>query len=173
MSNYKQLLSSINTLIFDVDGVMTTGMVLLTADGDMLRSMHVKDGYALHLAVRKGYRIAIISGGSSQSVMHRFRTLGIQDVFLGVSNKIETFKKYLNENDLDPSTVLYMGDDIPDYEIMKMVGLAVCPADAAEEIKSISHYISSCKGGEGCVRDVLEQVMKIQGSWFNDDGFHW
>lgn len=160
-------------MIFDVDGVMTNGVVLLTADGDMLRSMHVKDGYALHLAVRKGYRIAIISGGSSQSVMHRFRTLGIQDVFLGVSNKIDVFKKYIKENSLDPSTVLYMGDDIPDYEIMEYAGLSACPADAAEEIKCIAKYISPFKGGEGCVRDVLEQVLKIQGCWFNDDGFHW
>ncbi len=173
MGNYKQLLSSIRTFIFDIDGVMTNGTVLLTQDGDMLRSMHVKDGYALHLAARKGYRIGIISGGSSASVLNRFTTLGITDVFLGISNKLAVFDKYLIDNDLEPSQVLYMGDDIPDYEVMQKVGIAACPADAAVEIKSISSYISSHKGGEGCVRDVIEQVLKMQGHWLNDDGFHW
>ena len=173
MGNYKQLLSSVNTFIFDIDGVMTNGIVLLTADGDMLRSMNVKDGYALHLAARKGYRIAIISGGSSQSVIKRFTTMGIHDVFLGVSNKIARFEEYIYAHQVDPQNVLYMGDDIPDYEIMTRVGLPVCPADAAEEIKHISKYISHHKGGEGCVRDVLEQVMKVHGTWLNDDGFHW
>lgn len=173
MGNYKQLLSSIDTFIFDIDGVMTSGIVLLTTDGDMLRSMHVKDGYALHLAARKGYRIAIISGGSSASVNNRFTTLGIIDVFLGVSNKIAVFNQYIKDNGLDPSQVLYMGDDIPDYEVMLQSGVSACPADAAEEIKGISTYISPHKGGEGCVRDVIEQVLKIRGDWLNDDGFHW
>lgn len=173
MTSYKQLLSTIKTFIFDVDGVMTNGIVLLTSDGDMLRSMHVKDGYALHLAARKGYRMAIISGGSSDSVIKRFTTLGINDIFLGVSNKLAVFNEYIAKNDIDPATVLYMGDDIPDYEVMSKVGLPVCPADAAEEIKQISKYISGIRGGEGCVRDILEQVMKIHGTWFDDDGFHW
>ena len=173
MGNYKQRLSSINTFIFDIDGVMTSGVVLLTPDGDMLRSMHVKDGYALHLAARKGYRTAIISGGSSASVIQRFTTLGITDVFLGVSNKIVVFEKYIADNNIDPSHVLYMGDDIPDYEVMQKVGVSACPSDAAVEIKGISDYISTHKGGEGCVRDVIEQVLKMQGHWLNDDGFHW
>lgn len=173
MTNYKQLLSTINTFIFDIDGVMTDGVVLITSDGDMLRSMHVKDGYALHLAVRKGYRIAIISGGTSQSVKYRFDTLGIKDIFLGISNKLAVFHQYVADNKLDPGKILYMGDDIPDYEVMREVGLAACPADAAEEIKQIATYISPVNGGHGCVRDVLEQVMKIHGTWFDDDGFHW
>jgi len=173
MTNYKQLLSAIDTFIFDVDGVMTNGVVMIMPDGDMLRSMHVKDGYALHLAARKGYRMAIISGGTSNSVKHRFNTLGIKDIYLGISNKLEVFKKYIEENQLNPEQVLYMGDDIPDYEVMQEVGLSACPADAAEEIKQIATYISPLKGGEGCVRDVLEQVMKMHGTWFNDDGFHW
>ena len=173
MTNYKQLLSAIDTFIFDVDGVMTDGTVLITPEGDMLRSMHVKDGYALHLAVRKGYRIAIISGGTSQSVKHRFDTLGIHDVFLGISNKLAVFRKYMEDNKLQQSQILYMGDDIPDWEVMREAGIAACPADAAEEIKQIATYISSTKGGHGCVRDVIEQVMKIHGTWFNDDGFHW
>lgn len=173
MGNYKTLLSSIDTFIFDIDGVMTNGIVLLTPEGDMLRSMHVKDGYALHLAARKGYRLAIISGGSSESVVHRFTTLGIKDIFLGVSNKIKVFNQYIKDNKLDPSQVLYMGDDIPDYEVMLQVGVSACPADAAEEIKAIATYISPRKGGEGCVRDVIEQVLKMRGDWLNDDGFHW
>lgn len=173
MTTYKQLLSTVDTFIFDIDGVMTNGIVLLTSDGDMLRSMHVKDGYALHLAARKGYRMAIISGGSSQSVIKRFTTLGIHDIYLGVSNKLAVFEAYAAKHQIDPQNVLYMGDDIPDYEVMSKVGLPVCPADAAEEIKHISKYISHFKGGEGCVRDVMEQVMKVHGTWFNDDGFHW
>lgn len=173
MTNYKQLLASINTFIFDVDGVMTNGVVMIMPDGDMLRSMHVKDGYALNLAARKGYRMAIISGGTSDSVKHRFKTLGINDIYLGISNKLAVFKQYVQENGLDPQHILYMGDDIPDYEVMREVGLSACPADAAEEIKQVATYISPFKGGEGCVRDVMEQVMKIHGNWFDDDGFHW
>ncbi len=173
MGNYKTLLASIDTFIFDIDGVMTNGIVLITPENDMLRSMHVKDGYALNLAARKGYRLAIISGGSSASVIYRFTTLGVKDIFLGVSNKIKVFNQYMKDNKLDPSQVMYMGDDIPDYEVMRQVGFAACPADAAEEIKAISTYISPRNGGEGCVRDVIEQVLKMRGDWLNDDGFHW
>ncbi len=173
MTNFKQLLSNINTFIFDVDGVMTSGIVLLSPGGEMLRSMNVKDGYALQLAVRKSYRIIIISGGSCESVRHRFQILGIDDVYLGVGNKLKLFEKLLADNQLDAKQVLYMGDDIPDYKVMKKAGVPACPADAVEEIKAISKYISSFEGGKGCVRDVLEQVMKVHGTWFDDDGFHW
>ncbi len=173
MANYKQLLRKISTFIFDVDGVMTNGIVLLTPDGDMLRSMNVKDGYALQLAVRKGYRIVIISGGNSESVRKRFTDLGVTDIFLAVGNKLQVYEKFISESGTDPDTVLYMGDDIPDYKVMEKVGVAACPADAREEIKSVSAYISSAAGGYGCVRDVIEQVMKLQGTWFDDDGFHW
>lgn len=172
MSNYKSLLTGVSTFIFDVDGVMTDGIVILS-QGDMLRTMNVKDGYALQLAVKKGYRIIIISGGSSPAVRTRFEGLGIHEVFLGVGKKTEAFHKLIDETNLDPSATLYMGDDIPDYEVMKEVAVATCPADAAEEIKHICHYISSLPGGRGCVRDVLEQVMKVQGKWFDEDGFQW
>lgn len=172
MSNYKSLLARVNTFIFDVDGVMTDGIVIL-AQGDMLRTMNVKDGYALQLAVKKGYRIIIISGGSSPAVRSRFEGLGINEIFLGVGKKIEVFHRLIRETGLDPEAALYMGDDIPDYEVMKEVAVATCPADAAEEIKHISHYISSQPGGRGCVRDVLEQVMKVQDKWFDEDGFQW
>jgi 3-deoxy-D-manno-octulosonate 8-phosphate phosphatase (KDO 8-P phosphatase) len=173
MKNYKQLLGKIKTLVFDVDGVMSKNFVFLTTDKEMMRTANVKDGYAMHLAVRKGYRIVIISGGISNAVRNRFEVLGVKDIFLGVSNKIEVFKEFAAQNDIDPSTCLYMGDDIPDYEVMEAVGLPTCPADAAEEIKKISLYISDKKGGEGCVRDVIEQVMKVQGTWMTDGAFHW
>ncbi len=173
MTNYKSLLSKIKTFIFDVDGVMTNGIVLLASDGDMLRTMNVKDGYALHIALKKGYRIIIISGGRSESVRVRFTALGVKDVYLGIGNKLEVYHKILKDDNLNPQEILYMGDDIPDYQIMKEVGVAACPADAAEEIKSVSTYISPHKGGKGCVRDVMEQVMKVQETWFADDDFHW
>ncbi len=173
MMNYKQLLSDVDTFIFDVDGVMTTGVVLLTREGQMLRSMNVKDGYALQLAVKKGYRIIIITGGSCDAVKQRFLLLGIKDVYLGVSNKLELFEKIVKEEDLDKRRILYMGDDLPDYEVMREVGVPACPADAVQEVQHISRYISGRDGGKGCVRDVLEQVMRVQDKWFHNDGFHW
>lgn len=173
MISYKQLLSHVRTFIFDVDGVMTSGNVLLTPDGDMLRIMNVKDGYAIQLAVRKGYRIVIITGGNSSSVHSRFAGLGVEEIHMGIGNKLEVFERFIAESGINPEHILYMGDDIPDYKPMTLVGVPACPADAAEEIKAISRYISINRGGEGCVRDVIEQVMKIHGTWFNDDCFHW
>ncbi len=173
MINYKEALVHINTFVFDYDGVFTNGTVILQNSGDPLRTANVKDGYALQLAIKKGYRIVVISGGRSDSISNRFDTLNVTDVFLSVDNKIEVYKKYLNDNGLEAKNVLYMGDDIPDYKVMKEAGVATCPADAAEEIKAISHYISHFNGGEGCVRDILEQVMKVQGKWMTDEGFHW
>lgn len=173
MTNYKQLLADIDTFVFDVDGVMTNGIVLLSPDGEMLRSMHVRDGYALQLAVRKGYRIIIITGGSCETVRKRFLLLGVKDIHLGVGNKLQVFDEIVETDKLDPSTMLYMGDDIPDYAVMKKVGVAACPADAAEEIKTVSAYISSYEGGRGCVRDVIEQVMKVHGCWFDDESLSW
>ena len=146
MANYKALLNQVNTLIFDYDGVMTNGTIVLNSDGIPLRTANVKDGYVLQLAVRKGYRIAIISGGNTPSMKQRLSALGIQDVFLGVGNKIEVFNEYVKENKLDPAQIIYMGDDLPDYHVMSAVGIPVCPADAAEEIKKLSVYISHKKG---------------------------
>lgn len=173
MTNYKEDLSGITTFIFDYDGVLTNGVVLITNSGDQLRTGHVKDGYALQLAIKSGYRVAVISGGYSESMRHRCNALKLTDVFLGVENKIRVFEDYIQRIGVSPEEVLYMGDDIPDYQVMLRVGMPVCPADAAEEIRKISRYISHFNGGEGCVRDIIEQVMKIQGKWMNGNAFHW
>jgi 3-deoxy-D-manno-octulosonate 8-phosphate phosphatase (KDO 8-P phosphatase) len=173
MSNYKEKLLKVNTFIFDYDGVMTDGTVFLTNDGDALRTANVKDGYALQLAIKKNYRIAIISGAYSESVRRRFEGLNIKDVFLGVEKKIDVYLQYLETNKLENEHVLFMGDDIPDYEIMLIAGVPTCPSDAAEEIKRTATYISHQGGGHGCVRDIIEQVLKVQGKWMNDDAYHW
>lgn len=173
MSNFKELLPKINTFIFDIDGVLTNGMVMIMPDGDQLRQMNIKDGYALQYAVKKGYNIAIISGGSSETVRKRLNGLGITDVFLKASNKIEIFDNYLKDKNIATENVLYMGDDIPDYPVMKKSGVATCPKNAAIEIKNISHYISDKNGGEGCVRDIIEQVLRCQGNWFDNDAHTW
>jgi 3-deoxy-D-manno-octulosonate 8-phosphate phosphatase (KDO 8-P phosphatase) len=173
MRNYKELLANINTFIFDYDGVLTDGKVILQENGEPLRSANVRDGYALQLAVKKGYNIAIISGGRSNSIVTRLQALKIKDIFLGIDNKLEVFHNYMSANNIRPENVLYMGDDIPDYHAMKEAGVPTCPANAAEEIKQISLYISHVPGGEGCARDVIEQVLKIQGHWMSDDGYAW
>lgn len=173
MSNFKEMLPNITTFIFDIDGVLTNGMVTVLPDGDQIRMMNIKDGYALQYAVKKGYNIAIISGGSSESVRSRLNGLGIKDVFLKSSNKIEIFNQYLKDKNIGSENVLYMGDDIPDYNVMKIAGVATCPNNAAIEIKDISHYISDKNGGEGCVRDIVEQVLRCQGKWFNADAHEW
>lgn len=173
MSNYKALLRNITTFVFDYDGVMTDGVIVLNNDGEPLRTANVKDGYALQLIRKLGYNIAIISGGYSPSMLRRFESLSIENVFLGVSNKLEVFEQYLQQNSIKPEEVVYMGDDIPDYRPMKRAGVPVCPADAAEEIKSISVYISRYRGGHGCVRDIIEQVLKVQGRWMTDEAHQW
>ncbi len=173
MSNYKALLSKVTTFIFDYDGVMTDGKLILLHEGAPLRTANVKDGYALQLARRLGYNVVIISGGISRSVENRFDSLRIKDVFLGISNKEEVFDQYMKDNNLTSEQIVYMGDDIPDYKVMKKVGVPVCPADATEEIKSISVYISDKNGGEGCVRDIIEQVLKVQGKWMTEEAFQW
>jgi len=173
MSNYKDKLHKITTFIFDYDGVLTDGTVFPTTDGDMMRAANVKDGYALQLAVKKGYGIAIISGGKSISMEQRMKALNIKDVFLAVSNKKEVFDKYVTDNNLKTEEILYMGDDIPDYELLQIVGVSCCPSDAAEEILETVDYISHKPGGKGAVRDVLRQVMKLQKKWFDKEAFHW
>ena len=165
MKNFKEILSDVKLFVFDVDGVLTDGSVHCYNDGEQVRVMNIKDGYALQLAVKKGYRIGIITGGNSQTVKKALESLGIQDIFLAQHDKLQCYKDYINEHDLKEEEILYMGDDLPDYEVMKRVGLAVCPFNAAYEIKEICTYISNRNGGEACVRDVIEQVMRSQGTW--------
>lgn len=171
--SYKERLKDITTFAFDVDGVFTDGIVQLMADGSQVRTANVRDGYAVQLAAKKGFKIVIITGGRSEAVKDRFLGLGVSDIFLGTKNKSVKLREYMEENNLQPGEICYMGDDIPDFHVMQMVGLPVCPNDAAPEIKSISHYISDKDGGRGCVRDILEQTMKIQKKWMDDEGFVW
>lgn len=163
--SYKEYLEHITTFIFDVDGVLTDGSVTILTDGEMLRKMNIKDGYALKTAIVNGFNICIISGGSNEGVRIRLEGLGIKDVYLGAHNKIDQLNEYLAKNAIKSENVLYMGDDIPDYPVMGIVGLPCCPQDAVPEIKNISKYVSHKKGGEGAVRDVIEQVLKVQGKW--------
>lgn len=173
MSNFKEDLTKVKAFVFDVDGVFSTSKVILHPSGDLMRTMNIKDGYAVYYAIRKNYIFCIISGGTSESVRTRFQNLGISDIYLGSHNKKKDFKDFLGKYNLDPEDVLYMGDDLPDYEVMKLAGVPTCPSDAVEEIKAISSYISDRSGGEGCVRDVIEQVLRLQGKWMDGDAFSW
>jgi len=163
--SYKELMPQINTFIFDVDGVLTNGIITITTNGELIRNMSVKDGYALKTAINLGYNICIISGGSNEGVRSRLEGLGIKDIYLGTHNKTIQLNDYLKNKKIKIENVLYMGDDIPDFPVMKEVGLPCCPKDAVPEIQDISLYVSQKKGGNGCVRDVIEQVLKVQGKW--------
>ncbi len=165
MDNFKERLKDIKAFVFDVDGVFSENIVLHT-DGELTRHMNVKDGFAVKAAVDKGYIVCIITGGNSESVRKRFTDLGVTDIYLPSSDKADDFKDFYMKYSLKPSEVLYMGDDIPDYEPMTMCGIATCPNDAVEEIQNVAHYISDKEGGKGCVRDVIEQVLRAQKRWF-------
>ena len=172
MINYD--LKKIKALVFDVDGVLSKETIPMYPSGEPMRTVNIKDGYALQLAVKAGYRVAIITGARTEAVKVRYRGLGITDVYIGASVKKEIFEEFLYMYELSPEEVMYMGDDIPDYEVMQIVGLPVCPADAAVEIKQLSKYISPINGGEGCGRDVIEQVMRAQGKWMDEsNAFGW
>lgn len=163
--SYKEIMPQITTFIFDVDGVLTNGVVTIFPDGEMVRNMNIKDGYALKTAVMAGYNVCIISGGTNEGVRTRLQALGVTAIYLGAHKKINQFEEYTKLHNINPENILYMGDDIPDYPVMKKVGLPCCPKDAAPEIQDISSYVSHKKGGVGCVRDVIEQVLKVQGKW--------
>lgn len=165
MLNFKQKLKSITTIMFDIDGVLTDGKIIVLESGEALRNINSKDGYALHLAVQKGYRIAVISGGNNIGIQKVLSRTGITDVFINAHDKLAVYEKYILEHQLKHEEIVFVGDDLPDHEIMSRVGLAVCPNDAAIEIKNICHYISPRKGGEGCIRDVIEQICRVQGKW--------
>ena len=171
MINYD--LRKIKALAFDVDGVLSAETITLHPGGEPMRTVNIKDGYALQLAVKSGLHVAIITGGRTESVRKRYEGLGIPDVHWGCAVKIKTYEAFLERYGLRDEEVLYMGDDIPDYEVMQRCGCPCAPADAAPEIKEIAKYISSRRGGEGVARDVIEQTMRAQGHWFGEEAFGW
>lgn len=167
MAFFKDDLKKIRAFAFDVDGVLSRQEVSLSTDGELIRTSCAKDGYAIMYAIKKGYRIAVISGGGSIGLEERFRKLGIEDIYLKIADKTKVLEEWMEKYGLEREEVMYMGDDIPDYNVMTRVGLPVCPPDACEEIKSISRYISDIPGGMGCVRDVISQVLKARGDWMD------
>ncbi|MBQ9171061.1 MAG: HAD-IIIA family hydrolase [Bacteroidaceae bacterium] len=172
MVNYD--LKKIKALVFDVDGVLSMETIFTNTQGELLRSINTKDGYAIRLASMSGLHVAIISGGNEESIRLRYEKIGVEDIFLGSSVKTEKLGQLLEKYNLTADEVLYMGDDIPDYEVMKQVGLPCCPRDATPEVRDISIYVSHKDGGRGCVRDVIEQVLKAQGKWMADEkAFSW
>lgn len=174
MANFKELLNHVKAFVFDVDGVLSANCIPLHPNGEPMRMVNIKDGYAIQYAIKKGYHVAIITGANTNAVRLRFERLGVKDIYMASSTKINDLNDFLKKNSLNAENVLYMGDDIPDYQVMSQVGIPTCPQDAAPEIKAVSVYISPLKGGDGCARDVMEQVMKAQDKWMNDNSaFGW
>lgn len=169
MAFFKDDLKKIRAFVFDIDGVLSRHTQNITPEGELMRTSCTKDGYALMYSVRKGYIVAVISGGGAPGVQERLEKLGVkpEDIYLKVANKIEALEEIMQRYGLLREEIMYMGDDIPDYNVMTRVGLPVCPLDACEEIKSVSRYISDIPGGEGCVRDVVAQVLKARGDWMD------
>jgi 3-deoxy-D-manno-octulosonate 8-phosphate phosphatase (KDO 8-P phosphatase) len=173
MANFKEDLVRVKAFVFDIDGVLSLQTIGLNAFGVPSRTVNLRDGYALQLAVKKGYRIGIISGSNSREYQKRLKLLGINDIYLKSRKKLDNFHAFLKKHGLNKSDVLFMGDDIPDFAVMKEAGIPVCPSDADSEIKQVSAYISDKKGGEGCVRDVIEQVLRLHNNWMDSDAFTW
>ena len=155
----------ITTFVFDIDGVLTDGTLLILSDGLQARRMHVKDGFGLQMAMKKGYNVFIISGGDSHEVQARLEKLGVKNIHLSVGDKAQLLTSLLQKHKIEMANVLYMGDDLPDLPLLKKVGLSCCPADAVYEVKNIVKYISPVNGGWGCVRDVIEKVLKVNDHW--------
>ncbi len=166
MEFYLEKLKDVKAFIFDVDGVFTDGKVYITPEGDLMRSMHTKDGLAVKKAVDEGFPVGIITGGNNTNIIKRFEYLGVKDVYLNAHNKAEFLCDFLHHHQLKREDIAYMGDDIPDMEPMQMSGFSACPGDAVDEVKEIADYISPLPGGSGCVRDLIEKVLKIHGKWF-------
>jgi len=173
MNELETLFSEVTTFVFDYDGVMTDGTVFSSPDGTPWRATNVKDGYALQLAAKLGYKVAVISGAICPSMEVRMNSLGVSDVFTGVPNKVLKLKEYMNRKGLDAKQIIFMGDDIPDLQVMKEVGVPACPVDAVPEIKEICKFISERPGGKGAVRDVIERVLKVQGKWMTEEAYAW
>lgn len=173
MINYKEKLAPVRAFVFDFDGVMTDGSVWVYADREAVRCGNIKDGFAVQYAVKKGYIIAVISGATSASIDNRMHMLGVDQCYTGCGDKIKTYNEFLRRNNLTDEQVLCMGDDLPDYPILRRAGVSTCPADAAVEIRDMVDYVSLYNGGHGCVRDVIEQVLRLQGNWFHEDAVIW
>ncbi len=161
----------INTFIFDVDGVLTNSQLLVLENGKLLRQMSVRDGYAIKRAIDTGYKVAIITGGKSEGVVKRLQGLGVVDIYYGIRDKVEAYREfmYLYDDEITDENVLYMGDDVPDYDVMRLVGFPTCPKDACPEILSIASYVSYANGGGGAVRDVIERTLRLKGHWLPSD----
>ena len=167
-------LTKIKAIVFDVDGVLSRQTISMDENGEPLRTINIQDGYAIQLATKLGLRIAIITGGRTPSIRLRYEYLGVKDIFLGSAVKVKVYDEFLKNNSLADEEVLFMGDDIPDYEVLARCGCPCCPADAAPDIKAVCRYVSHRNGGEGCARDVIEQVLRAQGKWLASDvAFGW
>lgn len=173
MAFFKEELTKVKGFVFDVDGVLSTTTQLLTMDGETVRTSNIKDGFALMAAIRRGYKVCVITGGKTIEVINRCKKMGISDFYVGSLDKLPSFYDFLKKNNLQAEEVAYMGDDLPDFQPMMKSGMPVCPKDAAPEIKAISKYVSDRKGGEGCVRDIIEQVMRAQGKWIDPETMNW
>ena len=163
--NVLELFKDISTFVFDVDGVLTDGTVLLLENGLQARQMNIKDGLALQMAIKNGYKVYVVSGGTSEPIIHRLQYLGVDEIHLGLKDKLKFFEAVREQQHLQWNEILYMGDELPDLPVLEKVGLPCCPKDAALEVKTISKYIASAKGGRGCVRDVIEKVLKLNDHW--------
>jgi 3-deoxy-D-manno-octulosonate 8-phosphate phosphatase (KDO 8-P phosphatase) len=172
MAFFKEELVNVKAFIFDVDGVLSSDISPLNEDGEPMRTANVKDGFAIRNAINNDYPIAIISGGRNENIRKRYNKLGVEHIYLGVKDKNDCFVDFIEKTGVLPESIMYMGDDLPDYKVMTLIGIPTCPSDAVTEIKSISKYISDRKGGEGCVRDVIEQVMRAQGKWINTEALN-
>lgn len=173
MSSINYDLTKIKAFLFDVDGVLSPSCIPLSSDGEPIRMVNIKDGFAINSAIKSGYGFGIITGGNSDAVKKRFENLGIQYVYMKSRIKMDDFNDYIERTGYKPEEIVYIGDDLPDHDVMQIVGLAVAPADAAPEIKNVAQYISHQKGGEGVARDVIEQVMKAQEKWMDNTSFGW
>lgn len=172
MINYD--LSKIKSIIFDVDGVLSKQTIPMSADGQPMRTINIKDGYAIQLAQKCGLRIVILTGGKTEAIRLRYAALGVEDIYMGCAVKIKTYDEFLKKYALKDEEIIYVGDDIPDYEVMRRCGCPCCPADACPDVKEISTYVSTINGGEGCGRDIVEQVLRAQGKWLSDaKAFGW
>lgn len=172
MPAFKEKLNHIRAFAFDVDGVLSKE-ILVHPSGELMRTMNPKDGYAIQYAMKMGYHLAIITGGVNDLVKERFRRIGVPDVYMASTDKLVDFNDFCQRRSLQPHEVLYMGDDIPDMRPMMAAGIGACPSDGAVDVRLVAHYISDLRGGEGCVRDVIEQVLRARGHWLADQAHHW